>query len=153
MILPEKKKITNVFFKRNSLSRSGFSDLRAANVDKTDFLLWKNLKHIIGIQNIHTEAKIEAWWDKEEGVKMLWNFKEQSDFLLAEVIYSDTLFEPLKIGGILSTSKKGRIFPVQEKMWVKQMNRENRVQLYLSTRTEMKGIIRRIIRDESWGVA
>ena len=84
---------------------------------------------------------------------MLWNFKEQSDFLLAEVIYSDTLFEPLKMGGILSTSKKGRIFPVQEKMWVKQMNRENRVQLYLSTRTEMKGIIRRIIRDESWGVA
>ena len=47
---------------------------------------------------------------------MLWNFKEQSDFLLAEVIYSDTLFEPLKMGGILSTSKKGRIFPVQEKM-------------------------------------
>ena len=47
---------------------------------------------------------------------MLWNFKEQSDFLLAEVIYSDTLFEPLKMGGILSTSKKGRIFPVKEKM-------------------------------------
>ena len=47
---------------------------------------------------------------------MLWNFKEQSDFLLAEVIYSDTLFEPLKMGGILSTSKKGRFSQYRKKM-------------------------------------
>ena len=32
---------------------------------------------------------------------MLWKFKEQNDFLLAEVIYSDTLFEPLKMGSII----------------------------------------------------
>ena len=61
---------------------------------------------MIGIQNIHTEAKIEAWCDEEEGVKMLWKFKEQSDFLLAEVIYSDTLFEPLKMGSISSSKKE-----------------------------------------------
>lgn len=115
IFLKKKKKITNVFFEPNSLSQSGFSDLlRAANVDKTDFLLQKNLKYMIGIQNIHTEAKIEAWCDKEEGVKMLWKFKEQSDFLLAEVFYSDTLFEPLKMGSILST-KKGRFSQYRKK--------------------------------------
>lgn len=98
------------------MSQSGFIDLlRAANVDKTDFLLQKNLKYMIGIQNIHTEAKIEAWCDKEEGVKMLWKFKEQSDFLLAEVFYSDTLFESLKMGSILSTSKKGRFSQYRKK--------------------------------------
>lgn len=29
---------------------------------------------------------------------MLWMFREQSDFLLAEEIHSDTLFEPFKMG-------------------------------------------------------
>ena len=123
IFLKKKKKITNVFFEPNSLSQSGFSDLlRAANVDKTDFLLQKNLKYMIGIQNIHTEAKIEAWCDKEEGVKMLWKFKEQSDFLLAEVIDSDTL--SLWRWGVSYQLLRKEDFPsTGKKMWVKQMNR------------------------------
>ena len=123
IFLKKKKKITNVFFEPNSLGQSGFSDLlRAANVDKTDFLLQKNLKYMIGIQNIHTEAKIEAWCDKEEGVKMLWKFKEQSDFLLAEVIDSDTL--SLWRWGVSYQLLRKEDFPsTGKKMWVKQMNR------------------------------
>lgn len=112
------------------MSQSGFSDLlRAASVDRTDFLLQRNLKYMIGIQNIHIEAKIEAWCDKEEGVKMLWKFKEQSDFLLAEVIYSDTL--SLWRWGVSYQLLRKEDFPsTGKKMWVKQMNRENQVQSY-----------------------
>ena len=55
---------------------------------------------MMGIQNTYVEAKIEAWRDKEKGggVEMLRMFREQSGFLLAEEIHSDTLCGPFKIG-------------------------------------------------------